>query len=79
VHDNIRTINAAVDAATPNSLHNKHILSRGSGSALHLPFHITDLAWECIQEERNFFYMQDPDDIDILDNALRDFRRVYVH
>ncbi len=55
IYKNTQTLCATNMHQTANSLQNKGIVTRGSGSILGLPFHITDFVWEYLQDHREEF------------------------
>jgi len=52
---NVQTLSATAINQTANSLLNKGIVTRGSGSMLGLPFHIRDFIWDHLQSHRDEF------------------------
>jgi hypothetical protein len=55
LYQNTHTLYATHMHQTANSLQNKGIVKRGSGSILRLPFHMTDFVWEYLQDHREEF------------------------
>jgi hypothetical protein len=52
---NVQTLSATNINKTANSLLNRGIVTRGSGSILSLPFHMRDFVWEHLQFHRDEF------------------------
>ena len=72
---NVQTLSAKMDDVTAQSLLNKKILSRGSGSILDLPFHIPDEVWEYLQQNHYKFLNDEETNDPQFENMLESFRK----
>ena len=57
--NNVQTLSAEMTNGTANSLLYKGIVTRGSGHALSLPFHIPDVVWRYLLDHRDEFVPTD--------------------
>lgn len=78
LYHNVQSLAAQLSNSTAQSLNNKGIVKRGSGSILGLPFHIPDDVWRYLLEHARDF-LSDEERLDpMLAHQLERFRKSLV-